>query len=159
MSTAGVMAPAPAPKRVILSNRLLQGGGYFSLAFAVFQVTAIWWPASTIQYFGGPARLSVERPIIYAVLCLGAAAILVLFGLYALSGAGQIRRLPLLRTALIAATAIYLLRGLVLIPQMPLVLKHPEFFRFALFSLVSLCVAIAHAGGVLLLCRHGRPGE
>lgn len=99
--------------------------------------------------------MSVERPLAYAALCLGVAAIVAVFGLYALSGAGKIRRLPLLRTVLIGVTVIYLLRGLLLIPQTPLVLKHPELIRFLVFSAISLAVGIVHAGGVVKLYRRG----
>ncbi|WP_460830387.1 hypothetical protein [Lysobacter humi (ex Lee et al. 2017)] len=51
-------------------------------------------------------------------MTLGIAAVLGLWAMYALSGAGVIRRLPLLRTALVAITAVYLVRGLVLLPLM-----------------------------------------
>lgn len=48
------------------------------------------------------------------------AAILTIWSLYALSGAGVIRRLPLLRTALCLIASIYILRGLAFIPLMPM---------------------------------------
>jgi hypothetical protein len=47
------------------------------------------------------------------------AGILFIWSLYALSGAGVIRRLPLLRVALCAITAIYLVRSVAFIPLMP----------------------------------------
>ena len=128
MSSSAVMAPAPAPASphpTSLHNYLLLAGGYFSLAFAAFQVSAIGWSPSAVRYFGGPADLRIERPILYALLCLAVGAIVAVFGVYALSGAGKIRRMPLLRTVLISVTAIYLLRGLLFIPQLPVVLKHP----------------------------------
>ena len=49
-------------------------------------------------------------------MTLGIAAILALWGLYAFSAAGALGRLPLLRPAMLVITAIYLLRGLVLLP-------------------------------------------
>lgn len=48
------------------------------------------------------------------------AAILLVWSLYALSGAGVIRRLPLLRLVLCAITAVYLLRGFAFYPLMTL---------------------------------------
>lgn len=51
-------------------------------------------------------------------ITLAIAAVLGLWSLYAFSGAGLMRRLPLLRTALCAITAVYLLRGSVLPPVM-----------------------------------------
>ena len=47
------------------------------------------------------------------------AGILFIWSLYALSGAGVIRRLPLLRVALCAITAIYLVRSVAFIPLAP----------------------------------------
>ena len=46
-----------------------------------------------------------------AVAAAGIACVLSTWSLYALSGAGAIRRLPLLRPALWAITGVYLLRG------------------------------------------------
>ena len=166
MSSSAVMAPAPAPtsapalpQPASLHNYLLLAGGYFSLAFAAFQVSAIGWSPSAVRYFGGPADLRIERPILYALLCLAVGAIVAVFGVYALSGAGKIRRMPLLRTVLISVTAIYLLRGLLFIPQLPVVLKHPGLVRFLAFSAISLCLGMVHLAGVVQLYRHGRPGD
>jgi|ERR1039458_6597411 hypothetical protein len=159
MSSSAVMAPAPTSAPASLHNYLLQAGGYFSLAFTAMQVTAIGWSARAVRYFGGPAELRIERPILYALLCLAVGAIVAVFGLYALSGAGKIRRLPLLRTVLISVTAIYLLRGLLFIPKVPVVLKHPGLVRFLVFSAISLCLGMVHLAGVVQLYRHGRPGD
>jgi putative oxidoreductase len=141
----------------VKKNTLLLGGGYFSLAFAVFQISGIFWPPQGIKYFGGPAELSQTQPVLYALLCIVVAAIVAVFGIYALSGAGQIRRLPLFRTVITVATVIYLLRGLLLIPQVPAVVKNPNLIRFALFSAVSLCVGLIHLGGLVQLFRQVSP--
>ncbi|HEX8474898.1 MAG TPA: hypothetical protein VF666_12785 [Pyrinomonadaceae bacterium] len=50
------------------------------------------------------------------VVTLGIAAILGTWALYAWSGAGLIRRLPLLRLGLCAITGVYLLRALAFVP-------------------------------------------
>lgn len=159
MSGFGVSLSPASLKTAPIHNYALLAGGYFSLAFAVLQVTGIWWSPSAIRYWGGPSELSVQKPLMYVLLCLVLGAIVAVFGLYALSGAGQIRRLPLLRTGLITVTAIYLLRGLPFVPQVPVVLKHPHLLRFLVFSLISLCVGGIHLVGVVHLHRHGRPGE
>lgn len=159
MSSSGVLAPPQTLKKTSLRNYALLAGGYFSLAFAALQVSGIWWTPDAIRHWGGPADLSVQKPLVYALLCLVVAAVVAVFGLYALSGAGKIRRLPLLRTGLVATTAIYLVRGLLFIPQFPVVWKHPQLARFLVFSLVSLCVGIVYLIGVRYLYRHGRPGE
>ena len=54
-----------------------------------------------------------------AVVTLGIAAVLTLWGLYAWSGAGLIGPLPFLRWALVAITAVYLARGLLFLPLQP----------------------------------------
>lgn len=158
MSSSGILAPPPAAKTAPMHNYALIAGGYFSLAFAALQVSGIWWSPSAIRYLGGPADLSVQKPLVYVLLCIVFGAVVVVFGLYALSGAGQIRRLPLLRTGLITTTAIYLLRGVLFIPQLPVVWKHPDLVKFLVFSLISLCVGVVYLAGVVYLYRHGRPG-
>lgn len=140
-------------------NALLLGGACFSLVFAVFQGSGMFWSYHAIKYFGGPAELSKTQPVLYAFLCIFVAAIAAIFGLYALSGAGRIRRLPMLRTVITAMTAIYILRGLLLIPQIPVVVKHPSLTRFALFSVISLCVGLVHLGGLLKLFKGRSPAE
>ena len=157
MSSSMTTASPPIPEHAPLHNYWLLAGGYFSLGFAVFQASAIGWPARAVKYFGGPAELRTANPVRYVVLCLAIAAVVAVFGLYALSGAGKVRPLPLLRTVLIVVTAIYLLRGLLVILQMPIVLKHPDLVRFVVFSAISLGVGVIHLGGVVQLCRRGRP--
>jgi len=159
MSSAENAASVPSSKPGPRHNSMLLIGGCFSLAFAVFQVSAIWWSASAIRYFGGPAQFSTEKPFAYALLCLGVAAMAAVAGLYALSGAGKLPRLPLLCTVLIAVTVVYVLRGLLIVPQTRFVLKHPELARFVVFSAISLCVGLVHLGGVVGLFRRGRPDE
>ncbi len=67
------------------------------------------WPAAA-EYFQAPPSLLKDRVRLFVV---GEAAALIpaLLGLYALSAAGAIRRLPLLRTVLVAFGALFLLRG------------------------------------------------
>ena len=146
---------AKSPDTATERNDLLLFGGYFSLAFAVFQISGVFWSPDAIRYFGGPAELSRTRPVVYSLLCIAAAAIVAVLGLYALSGAGKIRRLPLLRTIVTITTLIYLLRGLPLIPQLPIVIRKPGLLRFAAFSVISLCVGFVHFGGLIKLLKQG----
>jgi hypothetical protein len=154
------VAPAKLQPNSRPENPLLLAGGYFSLAFAAFQLTGVFWPPKAIRHLGGPAQLSIARPVLYALLCVIVAAAAAVFGLYDLSGAGKIRRLPLLRTVVTLATLIYVLRGLVLFPQILIVINHPYLVRFAVFSLVSLVVGLVHLGGLVTLCsKFGRSRE
>lgn len=132
-------------------NPYLQIGGLFSLAFALFQVSAILWTPDVLRYFGGPVTMQAENPVLYIFVCIFVAAIVGACGLYALSGAGKFRRLPLLRTILVAITVIFILRGLELVADLAIMREHPErdLVRFAVFSVIALCVGIVHLIGVI----------
>ena len=81
-----------------------------------------------------------------ALITLGIAAILAVWSAYALAGAGRLRRLPLMRTALVVITGIYLLRGLALLPI--LILKPALIDSFTLWSsLIVLVYGLTHAIG------------
>jgi len=58
------------------------------------------------------------------------ASILFIWSLYALSGGGVIRRLPLLRFALCAITTIYLVRSVAFLPLMPYFPENSPSFWF-----------------------------
>src|SRR5664279_1779142 len=96
MSSYGTTASSPTSSHAPLHNYWLLAGGYFSLGFAAFQVSAIGWPARAVRYFGGPAELRTEKPIQYGLLCLAIGVIVAIFGLYALSGRRQV---PTIATA------------------------------------------------------------
>ncbi len=161
MSSSGAgLAPAKAPG--IQKNTFLVIGGWFSILFAAFQISGIWWPASGIKWFGGGdllAQMSQDRPFSYAALCLVIGLIAAGFGAYALSGAGKIVRLKLLRTGLTFITIIYLLRGLTVFTETASAARGQQPWRFAVFSLIALLVGLTHFGGLMKLFRYGRPGE
>lgn len=109
-------------------------------------------------YFGGPwyramgageemARLAEAGSSRPTMATLFIAGILFIWSLYALSGAGVIGRLPLLRTALVAITAVYLVRGfggVVLMTMMP-----GRSVQFWLWSSATCAVfGLVHAAGV-----------
>ena len=84
-----------------------------SFSMAACQALISVWPAAA-AYFQAPPSLLNDHVRLFVVG--GTAALIpVLLGLYALSGAGVIRRLPLLRTALVAVGSLLLLRGLFII--------------------------------------------
>jgi hypothetical protein len=83
------------------------------------------------------------------LLTAAIALILAVWALYAFSGAGLIRRMPLLRTALVLITGIYLLRGLALVPMLALKPQLVDTFAIA-SSLVVLAYGIAYAVGTWL---------
>ena len=136
-------------------NRYLQIGGLFSFAFAIFQVSAIFWSPSFLKYCGGPVGMQAEQPILYAVVCLAVGALVAVAGLYAFSGAGWFRRLPFARTVLIAVSAIYLLRGLGILRDVKIIREHPgqELERFAVYSGIALCIGLVHLLGTIQLFK------
>ncbi len=74
------------------------------------------------RFFGAGeqmARMAAAGHWYPTVASLVIASILSAWALYALSGAGVIRKLPLLRLALCAITAVYLMRGTVFMFLMP----------------------------------------
>lgn len=75
--------------------------------------------AQWYRFFGAGERMAsaaADGRSYPAVVTSGIAAVLALWSAYALSGAGIIEPLPLLKLALIVITSIYLVRGLAIVP-------------------------------------------
>ncbi len=129
-----------------------------SLFVAVLHVSiAIAGPA-WYRYFGAPslaARIEAGAPLVPTLLALAVAAVFVLWACYALSGAGAIRHLPLLRTALFVIAAVYLLRGLQVVPEVGRVARGALPGRYAVFSAFSACAGVVYLLGVIRLGRTG----
>ncbi|APP78393.1 hypothetical protein [Xanthomonas hortorum] len=81
------------------------------------------------------------------VVTLIIVSILLVWALYALSGAGLVRRLPLLRWVLLAITGVYLLRGLFFAPLMAHFPGNSMTFWYA-SSAICLAFGIVHAVGL-----------
>ena len=102
-------------------NRLLVTGAALSAIAALLHLGIIFGGPGWYRFFGAGERFSqldAAGSRIPDLVTLGIASVLALWSAYALSGAGAIRRLPLLRTALVAITSVYLARGLVLVPML-----------------------------------------
>ncbi len=136
-------------------NYVLLIGGAFSFAFALFQISAIFWTPEMLVYFGGPVTMQAEQPLMYIIVCIAVGLLVSIAGWYAFSGAGVIRRLPLLRTMLTGITGVYMLRGLMIVNDYRLQLAHPELdlSRYLVFSALALCIGIAHLWGTLQVFR------
>lgn len=95
------------------NTALLLAAG-LSLLASIMHVGVILVGPSWYRLFGAGERFvrAAQAGRWYpAVVTAGIALVLATWGLYALSGAGVVDPLPLLRPALIAITVIYLLRG------------------------------------------------
>ena len=96
-------------------NPLLIVGAVLSAIAALLHVGCIVFGPSWYRFFGAGermARLAEAGDWRAAAITSVIVAVLSVWALYALSGAGAIRALPLLRIGLCAITAVYSLRGL-----------------------------------------------
>jgi hypothetical protein len=106
---------------MISVNRWLAVGGWLSVVAALLHVACIFGGGDYYRFFGAGeelARADEAGSWMPATLTSGIAIVLAIWAAYAFAGAGLIRRLPLMRTALVVISAIYLLRGLFIIPIM-----------------------------------------
>ena len=131
-------------------NPWLLAGGLASAAAAMAHLACIAGGSIWFRAIGAPPPVvhAVERgewrPLLMTVAI---AALLMLWAAYAFAGAGVVRRLPLLRLALIGITAVYVLRGLLFRPEM---LGRPDLSAsFALGSAgIVLAMGLVHAVGL-----------
>ncbi|TRW17135.1 hypothetical protein [Glacieibacterium frigidum] len=131
-------------------SRWLVAGGVLSAVASLLHIGCIIGGPDWYRFFGageGMARAAERGELRPALITLFIAGVLAAWAAYAFSGAGLLPRLPLLRAALVAITAVYLLRGLVIVPMAAL---RPELLSpFALWSsAIVLVYGIVHAVGV-----------
>ncbi len=88
--------------------------GLFAVSVALFQAMIALSPERSL-YFGAPETL-MSQPVVLTIAGLAAALVLAVFGLYGLSGAGLVPRLPWLRPGLLTIGVIFTLRGVIVIP-------------------------------------------
>ena len=133
-------------------NRWLIAAGSLSAAAAMMHIAIIFGGADWYRFFGageGMARMAEQGSVRPTLMTLAIAAILAVWALYAFAGAGLVRRLPLMRTALVAITAIYLMRGLWLFAALALAPEAVDAFLIW-SSLIVLGYGAAHAVGTWL---------
>ena len=128
--------------------KVAAGLGFF---MAACQAVISVWPAAA-AYFGAPPALLNDR-VRLLIVGGGAALIPLLFALYALSGAGVIRHLPLLRTALIVIGSLFLLRGVFIIVTFLValgILEGRVLLPGVASHLVFLSAGVFYLGGAIL---------
>ena len=128
-----------------LPNYCLILGGVASFLIAVLHLALVFKP-QWYRHFGADELVQLhEQGSPFTVLVtIGLALMFAAWGAYALSGAGVIRRLPLLQTVLIAIGVIYVLRGLLLPSELVKVLQSGYPFRFVVFSTGSLAIGLLY---------------
>jgi len=129
-------------------NAFLIAGALLSALAAALHVGCIVFGAPWYRFFGAGermAQMAIAGNWYPTVVTAAIAFVLAMWSLYALSGAGVIRALPLLRLALCGITAIYLLRGLVIVPLVVLG-KSTPFWWWS--SMICLLIGSVHLAGL-----------
>ncbi len=132
------------------SSRWLTIAAALCFGIALLHAAIIFMGPNAYAYFGAPelgraeAAGSAVPDLMTAVLVVVFGA----FGVYALSGAGRVRRLPLLRVGLILIGAVFTLRGLAVFVEVTQ-LASGGAPRMVVFSLVSLITGVAFLVGTL----------
>ena len=127
---------------------LIAGGALSTLASALHLAVIAGGP-DWYRFFGAGedmARAAERGSAMPALVTLGIAALLAVWAAYAFAGAGLIRRLPLLRTALVVIGVIYLALGLLIIPVVLFVSYSQGAFDYW-SSLIVLAYGSIHAVG------------
>jgi hypothetical protein len=141
-------------------DRWLLCGGLLTAGASLLHVGIILGGPEWYRFFGAGdqmAWLAARGSPYPALITTGIAAVLGVWALYALSGAGAIRRLPFLRPALALIAAICLARGalgvpLVLLVDDPYAAQLRERMTFmAVSSAVCICLGLCYAVGAARL--------
>jgi hypothetical protein len=137
----------------------LVAGAGLSAAAAVLHLAVIAGGPAWYRFFGAGEQMArmAERGHLYPpLITTGIATVLAVWVACAISGAGLMARLPLLRTALVIITAIYLLRGLLIVP-VALIVPYPEGAFDYWSSVIVLAYGLVHAAGLWLAWPALRP--
>jgi len=131
-------------------NQFLIAGACLSAVAALAHIGCIIFGASWFRYLGAGeqmARMAEAGHWYPNVFAAGIAAVLLAWSAFALSGAGVIPRLPLLKAALCAITAVYLARGIGFVALMPLFPGNSMTF-WMVSSGICLGFGIIHLAGL-----------
>ena len=131
-------------------NAFLVTGAALSASAALLHLGCIAFGAPWYRFLGAGeqmAQLDLAGHWYPTVATLVISSILLLWSIYALSGAGVIRKLPLLRIALVAITGVYILRGFAAAPLMRYFPGNSMTFWFW-SSAICLAFGIVHFIGI-----------
>jgi len=132
-----------------MGQKLLITGGLLSLLASLLHVAVIIGGPDWYRFFGAGEEMAkmAEKGLLYPTLVtIGIALVLAAWAYFAFAGAGLVWKPPLLRTGLIAISAVYLLRGLVLLPM--LIFVPDKINSFAIWSsLIVLIYGLFYAVG------------
>ena len=133
-----------------VTNPWLIAGGWMSLVAAVMHIACIFGGPDWYRFFGAgePIAQAAERGSwVPPLMTLAIASLLAIWAAYAFAGAGLLPRLPLMRTALVVISGIYLARGLIILYP-PLFNRSDLSWTFMLWSsLIVLTMGLVYAIG------------
>ncbi|WP_449465475.1 hypothetical protein [Stenotrophomonas humi] len=133
-----------------IHNKPLVFAAALSFATALLHIACIFFGAPWYRALGAGERMAQLADAGHwypTVITLLIASVLAAWGLYALSGAGVLRRLPLRRAALCAITGIYLGRGIVFVPLQAYFPGNSAAFWYW-SSGICLCIGLVHLVGL-----------
>ncbi|SNY42559.1 hypothetical protein SAMN06297280_0459 [Arsukibacterium tuosuense] len=136
-------------------NRYLVAAAICCLCAALAHLGCIVFGGDWYRFFGAGEQMALlaEQGHWYpTVITLFISLMLVMWALYALSGAGVLRRLPLLRPALCVISAIFLLRGLAFLVIMPMFPGNSLMFWWV-SSAICLLLGVLFAAGTIKVWR------
>lgn len=143
-----------------MRNGWLIAGGALSAAASVLHLAVIAGGPDWYRFFGAGEDMAraVERgSAAPALITVGIAAVLGVWAAYAFSGAGLLPRLPLMRPALAAISAVYLARGLMLPGALAMGLRPDAFGWWS--SLIVLGYGVVYAVGTRRAWPELSPGR
>ena len=136
------------------SKHFLIAGGMISTLISIMHVLLVLKPALFVYISAGQesmlAQLAVQGSSPTTIATVALTLIFAVWAIYAFSGAGLIRPLPLLRAALILISVIYLFRALAIFTEINMVMNQGYPFRFVVFSAISLIAGLFYLFGVLI---------
>lgn len=132
------------------SDPFLISAGILSAVAALLHLGCIAFGAPWYRFLGAGekmAQMALAGHWYPSVAALFIAAVLAVWSLYAFSGAGLVRRLPLLRLVLCVITGIYLIRGAAFPLLMPYFPGNGATFWVAT-SGICLAIGLVHLAGL-----------
>ncbi|MBO1254825.1 hypothetical protein J3L16_03870 [Alteromonas sp. 5E99-2] len=145
-------------------NKPLILGAFFSAVAALAHLGCVIFGGDWYRFFGAGEKMAMmaEAGEYYpTIVTSGLVLVLLIWSIYGLSGARLIIKLPLLRTALVLISSIYVLRGVVFVVLMPIFPENSLTF-WLVSSAICLSIGMLYSIGTyqswskttLTPCRH-----
>jgi hypothetical protein len=138
-------------------NKFLLAGGIISALISIFHIILALKPA--LYQFVAPdqnsplSQMAQQGSSITTIASMVLVAIFASWAVVAFSGAGLLRRLPLVNTGLVIIAAIYLLRSLFLPSEISMVQSQGYPIRFVFFSALSFFTGLLYLLGFFIQKR------